>query len=316
MRLPFSPFVLLALTACGGSPPPAPAPTGPSTWAAVAPPAGNPPKLSAAKVYQVAHTGALPGVDALESTLAKLGLVADVGDEAEGRVIESQGVRCSVQPTPKLGDDVLPSPKIEPEYARWGLTMAEAEQLAASTTTAEISCKPSTSALLGAQVAIQVTGAVASLTKGLVRDPAMGKWFAPAAWAPLWVEKHFAVTEHVRVDTTGDGPLRALQTHGLRSFGRTELAIYPVAEADAQALAARLMVLADSVLLEDAPAPGAASSLGPAKFVYLPPDVYDAHAPAGPRPPSTQDTLVLADPKGALKSQAAVDALVRRLTAE
>ena len=316
MRLPFSPFVVFALTACGGSPPPPPAPAGPTTWAELAPPAGTPPKLSAAKVYQVAHTGALPGVDALEATLGRLGLVADVGDEREGRVVESQGVRCSVQPTAKLGDDVLPSPKIEPEYARWGRTMAEAEQPAASTTTAEIACTPSTSALLGAQVAIHITDAVASLSKGLVRDPVMGKWFAPAAWTTLRVEKHFAVTEHVRVDTTGDGPLRALRTHGLRSFGRTELALYPVAAADAETLAARLLVLADSVLQEDAPAPGAAASLGPAKFVYLTPDIYDAHAPAGPRPASTADTLVLVDPKGAPKSQAAVDALVRRLTAE
>ena len=142
MRLAGSTSVLFALLGCGGSPPPPAAPVGPATWAELAPrPAESPPKLDAAKRYEVALAGPLPEVEALEAALARKGLVADVGDEADGRVVESQGVRCSVQPRPKLGEDILPSPKIEPEYARWGLTMAEAEGLAASIATAEIASR-------------------------------------------------------------------------------------------------------------------------------------------------------------------------------
>lgn len=317
MRLAGSTSVLFALLGCGGSPPPPAAPVGPATWAELAPrPAESPPKLDAAKRYEVALAGPLPEVEALEAALARKGLVADVGDEADGRVVESQGVRCSVQPRPKLGEDILPSPKIEPEYARWGLTMAEAEGLAASIATAEIACKPSTSPILSAQVAIQVTDAVATLVKGLVRDPTLRKWFAPAVWEPLRTERHFEVGAHVRVEITGEGPLRAVRTQGLTSFGRTELAIYPIDAAEAEGVAARLLVLADSVLQEDAPAAGAESSLGPAKFIYLSPASYDPHAPVGPKPPSMADTLVLADPRGRPGTQGAVDALVHRLNAQ
>ena len=138
-------FALLTVAAlgCGGSPPPAPpAPVGPQTWAELAPhPPAAASKQPGEKRYQIIATGALPEVETLEASLAKQGLVADVGDEKDGRVVESQGVRCSVQPGPKLGDDVLPSPKIEPEYTRHGLTQAQAEQLAASTVTAEVSCR-------------------------------------------------------------------------------------------------------------------------------------------------------------------------------
>ena len=112
-----------ALTACGGPPPPPPAPTGPAQWAELAPrPAEPAPKLEAVKRFQVVHAAAIPDVETLEATLARQGLVADVGDEAEGRVIEIRGVRCSVQPGPRLGDEVLPSPKIEPEYLNVGLS--------------------------------------------------------------------------------------------------------------------------------------------------------------------------------------------------
>lgn len=323
-RTPALALIVLSLTAtaCGGSasnelPQTAAAPAGPATWGELAPnPPAPAPKIAAARHYQVPIAGALPEVDALESLLARTGLVADVGDEADGRVVESKGVRCSIQPGPRLGDDVLPSPKIEPEYAKWGLTMAEAEQLQASTGTAEIACKPSTSALMEALVAIQVTEAIVTLKKGLVRDPVLGKWFSPAAWDALHGERHFAVEAHVRVDVTGDGALRALRTTGLNGFGRAELALFPVAAADADAAAARLLVLADGVLQEDPPAAGVASSLGPAKFVYLAPDVYTAHAPKGPKPADLADTLVLADPKGRPGAQAGVDALVRRLVAQ
>ena len=318
MRFPRRLVLIAALAGCGASPPPKPAaPAGPASWAELAPaPAEPPPKLAALKRFQVVAAKPVPDVDTLEATLARQGLVADVGDEAEGRVVELQGVRCSVQPAARLGDDVLPSPKIEPEYARHGLTQADAEQLAASTGTIEIGCRPSNSPAAAAQVAIQVADAVAGLTAGLVREPVLARWYPPAAWTALRAERHFQIGEHVRVEATGEGPRRALRTQGLSSFGRLELALYPVPAEEVDGTAARLLVLADAVLQDEAPAPGALVSLGPAKMIYLPPATYDAHAPAGPKPPSVESTVVLADPKGRPGSQEAVDILVHRLNAQ
>ncbi len=305
-------------TGCGGAPPaPPPGPTGPSTWAELAPkPALAPEKIQAEVRYEVVGVGKLPDVEALEAALAKQGLVADVGDLDDGRVVESQGVRCSVQPGPKLGDDILPSPKIEPEYTKLGLSLAQAEQLQASTGTAEIACRPSSSPILAAQVSIQTAETLVTMMGGIVRDPILGKWYTPEAWDALHGDRHFSIEAHVRVEVTGDGERRALRTIGLTSFGRSELAVYPVQAAAAEQATARLKVLADSLLQDEPPGAGAEGSLGPAKFLYVTPAMYDAHAPVGPRPAATEHTLVLVDPQGKLGSAEAVDTLVHRLCIE
>lgn len=312
------PSVCALLTAaCGASPPPAPpAPVGPATWAELAPAtAAAPPKVEASRRYLVTLPGPLPDNDTLESTLARAGLVADVGGLDDGHVVESQGVRCSVQPRPRLGDEVLPSPKIEPEYAKFGLTEADAQQIDAAPGSVEIACVPSTSLILSAQVAIQVTHAVATLAKGFVYDPVLEIWYPQAAWEALRAERHFSAAAHIKIEITGEGSHRALCSHGLFSFGAAEIALYPVEASVAETTAARLLVLADSVLQVDRPAEGFASSLGPARYVFLTPATYDAHAPKGPRPDTHAVTLVLADPAGRPGSQAAVDALVHRLNA-
>jgi hypothetical protein len=308
----------LTLSACGASPPPPPpAPAGPATWAELAPAvAAAPPAVEATRRYIVTLPGALPDNDTLESTLARSGLVADVGGLDDGHVVESQGVRCSVQPRPRLGDDVLPSPKIEPEYAKFGLTEADAVQIDAAPASVEIACKPSTSLILSAQVAIQVTHAVASLAKGFVYDPVLAIWYPQAAWEALRAERHFQAGAHILVEITGEGTHRALCTHGLFSFGAAEIALYPVEASVAEATAARLLVLADSVLQVERPAEGFASNLGPARYVFLSPTTYEAHAPKGPRPDTHAVTLILADPAGRPGTQAAVDALVHRLNAQ
>jgi len=309
-------FVLLT-AACGASRPDAPPPpVGPATWAELAPPAAAaPPKIEATRRYLLTLPGPLPDSDLLESTLARSGVVADVGGLDDGHVVESQGVRCSVQPRPRLGDDVLPSPKIEPEYAKFGLTEADAQQIDTAPGSAEIACTPSTSQILSAQVAIQVTHAVATLARGYVYDPVLEIWYPPAAWEALRAKRYFSAAAHIAIRITGEGSHRALCSHGLFSFGAAEIALYPVEASVAEATAARLLVLADSVLQVERPAEGVASTLGPARFVFLTPETYDAHAPKGPRPDFPAVTLVLADPAGRPGTQAAVDALVHRLNA-
>jgi hypothetical protein len=309
-------FALCAL-GCGASPPPAPpVPTGPATYAELAPATpAPPPTVDAARRYLVTLAGALPDGDALEASLARSGAVADVGGLDEGHVVESRGVRCSVQPRPRLGDDILPSPKIEPEYAKFGLTEADAVQIDAAPGSIEIACRPSTSLILSAQVAIEVTHAMAALAKGYVFDPVLEIWYPPAAWEALRAERHFSAAAHIKIEITGEGTHRALCSHGLFSFGAAEIALYPVAADVAETTAARLLVLADSVLQVERPAEGFTSSLGPARYVFLAPTVYEAHAPKGPRPDTHAVTLVLADPAGRPGTQAAVDALVHRLNA-
>lgn len=309
------------LAACGG---PTPLPTRPAseTWGSVLPSEPAPVTLEASGVrYEVCHkTVGPPEREAIEALAARHGVVASFGEDGQNFVAHVLGARCLISVSGRLSEDVLPSPKVEPEYVRKGLDEAQASELFETTATWTLGCFPDgdgaavTAAVVGAE---QLADVLAIHTGGFVYQPVMQRFHAPGSTSAWRKDRRFRVERHVRIEVTGRSTeVRAVSTVGLASFGFPELAVYPIREADVARVSDRLLVVTDAVLSEPVPGEGSSLNLGPVRLALASRARYDATLSKGlPKPPGDAPTLVIVDPKARLGDVSAMDLLVHRLTA-
>jgi len=325
---------VLVLLGCGGAPQSgpekdplaAPAPPPAKTLGALAP---DTPVVRKAerptKRYRVAFAGdELPTPDALEGALSLAGIVPAVGTSPAGVEVDSGGVLCVISKGERLPDALLPNPKIEPEIRLHGLSEAEAETLARSTATADVSCEADgapvkETPILGEAIA----AALAKMLKGSIYDPQTGRHWPLATWEKLRegkASRTFDVKRAVRVVIEGGGARVWVGTRGLAAFGRPDLEFFPVAREQSELLIEQLYVLADAIVTGDPVGDGTRLEVGPTTVMFWDRDAYAKTLPpaaAGVDQPAlagVDQRLAVVDPEAKPGDLKGLDRMVRRLT--
>ncbi len=314
--------LFLVVLGCG-APPPA-APTGPQSYAELAPSEvkllGN---TRPTKHLQIAFAGAeLPSADTVEAALAKANHIVSVGESSAGMDVALSGSVCEVVRGPRLGN--LPDPAIAPELDKHGLSEAEGRALFEAKAVVDIQCTPEegSPAYAGAAAAEIVALAFLRATEGHLYDPHLDRFWPRAEWEPLG-RRGFSVARNVRVlrEKGTDGHFW-LGTRGMSAVGRADLEVFPVAPDAVENLAEKLLTIADAVVNDTRLGAGSVLDLGSTQALCLDRDAYAATWPkgtAGTTVKAAGDSagrLALADPKGQPGDRAAAERLARRLSLE
>ncbi len=313
-------FGAIALAGCGGAPPPA-APVGPATLAEMAP--ATPAILGdarPAKVLEVLSAAErVPDDDKVQAQLALASFTGEVRLVDGGLDVEAPSVRCTVRKGPKPGD--VPDARFAPDVERHGLASDDLQRLGAATGAAVIECRTEGDempAFTAVPVAESVADAVAKVVDGAIHDPQTGRYWPQAAWkAAREGRRDFDVARSVAVERGRGGERTWLATRGLVAFGRPDLAFFPVRADDADGAAAKLLVIADSVIRGEPLGDGSRLDVGPTTTLLWAADAYGATLPAGaPRPEAAQPTagrVAIVDPGAKPGDVAAAEAFVGRL---
>lgn len=306
----------LGLVACGG-PPPAPT-RAPDTFADRAPaaPTVTPGPTPVKQLLVLSPLEKRLDDVAIEAALARAQLTTSVGLVEGGLDVDAPGARCTIRRIERPAD--VPDGRFQPELDAHGLSPEDAARLGAARVFELVECRAGKDlpALQAVPVAETVAQAVATTVDGALHDPQSGRYWPRAAWdSARKVRRDFDVHRSVAVERgRPEGDRTWLATRGLAAFGRPDLALFPVPAADVEALAEKLLVIADDVIQGDAVGDGSRVSVGPNTVLLWSADRLAETLPAGaPRPPSTAGRLALVDPRGHPGEPGANDPLFTRL---
>lgn len=314
----------LALTACGGGPPPqetaAPAPR----VQALAPKVQPMPNRPTSKHYVVLYTGEMPTEDALEGAIATAGTVAEVGSARDGIEIGLPGALCSVATTARPAD--VPKHFLPAEIKANGLAEEEAKALSATDQAVAVRCvieDPDLQTRGLPPLAEVTTDALANLTGGWIHDAQTGRYWPKSAWnQSRAANRLFAADRQIRViaDRDPDSGLSWIGTRGMVAFGRPDIEVFPVREEQVEPLRGQLVAIADGLLDEESVGSGSVLSLGPVDALLVDRGRWAGTLPPGTvgvgrqTPGETLGRLVLADPKAPQGDLEAYRKFLRRLT--
>ena len=309
---------LIVFAAGCGAPPPPPAPTGPQSYAELAPAqvtlVGD---VRPSKQLQIAHQGTeLPDGDALEAALSRASHVVSVGGTSSELEVALAGAECTITNGARLGN--LPDPAIAPELDKHGLDEHEGRSLFESKSVADLRCKTGedSPAYGGAAAAEIVALALLRVTDGHLYDPHIDRFWPQDAWEKR-ARRVFSVARNVRV-------LREqgwIGTRGMEAMGRADLEVFPVSEETAAALEGKLLTIADAIVNDERVGAGTTMELGTTRIVFLDRDVYAATWKSTPGASvkaggNAVARLAIADPKSRPGDRTAAERLARRLSLE
>ena len=316
------------LMACGGTPPPTkPVAPKPKQLADLAPQGEiRPITGKPVKKYAVAFVGdALPDADELDSVIAKLGLVVNVGTAGDTIEVEAQDAICELTLGPRLSDEVLPNPRHIMALEPHGLSETQADQLVATTATIALVCRPQGEMVTAMTVLGEVVAtALESLLPGSIYDPQSGRFWPPGTMKRSTGWKSFRPERGLWVVggqlASHGGTHHWLATRGMVAYGRPDLEVFPVRADQVDAIRSQLYFLADAIILGDAVGDGSELELGPVRALLWSRAAYAATLP--PNTPgidievdgATLGRLAVVDPEAAPGNIGDHERFLRRLT--
>ena len=319
MRL-FVSAIALCLCACGAAPPPKAPPPKPK-YRTLAPPASPSPTHPPEVRFAILSDRAVPDVSDIENRIGKMGGVADVGETGTGLEIALAGVVCEFNPVERPAD--VPKAILPAELIAQGLSDEEGKALDATKKAHQLVCKgeeglPPRNLPPEAELA---AGALAELMDGWIGDLYSGRYWPRADWkASRKANKRYEHGRSIRVVTERyDDNRYWIGTRGMKTFGRPDIELFPVADARVEAMQTQLLVMADLLIDETGVGPGSIISLGPVDALLIERSAYAGSLPAATSgvgrdtPGPSTARLAIVDPEAPIGDLGRQEAFIRKL---
>ena len=246
--------------------------------------------------------------------------MAEVGPSPKGVEIALPGVLCTVEPTDKPAG--VPRPFLPDERDPHGLSEPEAKRLSGAEHFYGVACELNVDVPLRAlpEQSEKTAEVVSELAEGWIHDLHTGRFWPKEQWDQSRNKSpRYEIKRLIRIiSVKTEGGQLLLETRGMASFGRADMAFYPVSNQYTAGISNTLFTLADLLIASPRLNSGSTIDIGSVTAGLVDRSVYLSRAHSDMPQLAASDglslqTLVFSGPKVELGSTNAYRAFIRKI---